>query len=138
MLAAIRFLTKRGWSAAGAKLALIFAAVVLALTLWTAASFTISHFRGQAKQAKVNTSQAEAAADAGTNALVITNETAAKHTETDQTVKDGTDAIRSAPDGATAALAARCANCLLRLYRDSRQCAELRASGQCKRAAGPD
>lgn len=138
MLWLIRKLTARGFSAAEAKGTLIFAAVVLGLTLWTATSCTISHFRSPAKQAKVNTSQADAAAEAGANALDITAETAAKHTETDATVKDGTNAIRTAPDGATAALAARCANCGLRVYRDTRQCAGLLASGECKRFTPSD
>ncbi|MEA3537574.1 MAG: hypothetical protein U9R73_00420 [Pseudomonadota bacterium] len=138
MLWLIRKLTARGFSAAGAKVALMIGAVFALLAIGAATSCTVSHFRGQAKQAKVNTSQAEAAADAGANALDVTRQTATKHTETDQTVKDGTDAIRSAPDGASAALAARCANCGLRVYRDTWQCAGLLASGDCKRFTPSD
>lgn len=133
MLWLIRKLTARGWSAAGAKVTLIFAAVVLALTLWTATSCTISHFRGQAKQAEVNTSQADAAADAGANALDVTRQTATKHTETDATVKDGNDAILNAPTEVDADLAAQCAPCRLPINRDARVCTRLRASGECQR-----
>ena len=136
ILAALRFLTARGFSAAGAKVALMIFGAIAGLLLLSLGKCAYDH--RATKQAKVNTSQAEAAADAGANALDVARETATKHTETDATVKDGTDAIRSAPDGATAALAARCANCGLRVYRDTRQCAGLLASGECKRFTPSD
>lgn len=125
-------------SAAGASVIIYVLGPALLLAIGAATSCTVSHFRGQAKQAEVNTSQADAAADAGTNALIITGETAAKHTETDQTVKDASDAIRTAPSLADAALAARCHNCGMRLNRDTRQCSSLLASDQCKRFTPAD
>lgn len=138
ILWAIRLLTARGFSSAGAKVALLIVGGALLLAIGAAGSCTIDHFRSKAKQAEVNTGQADAAAGAGANALDITRETAAKHTETDQTVKDASDAIRSAPTDAGAALAARCANCGLRLYSDTRQCTGLLASGDCKRFTPAD
>lgn len=127
-----------GASAAGASVIIYILGPALLLAIVAATSCTVSHFRDRAAQAEVNTGQADAAAGAGANALDITRETAAKHTETDQTVKDASDAIRSAPTDADAALAARCANCGLRLYRDTRQCTGLLASGDCKRFTPAD
>lgn len=131
-------LMAKNFSSAGATVAMYILGAALLLAIGAAGSCTIDHFRSKAKQAEVNTGQADAAAGAGANALDITRETAAKHTETDQTVKDASDAIRSAPTDADAALAARCANCGLRLYRDTRQCTGLLASGDCKRFTPAD
>lgn len=131
-------LMARKFSSAGATVAMYVLGAALLLAVGAATSCTVSHLRGEAKQAKVNTSQADAAADAGAGALIITNETAVKHTETDATVKDATNAIRSAPTDADAALAARCHNCGMRLNRDSRKCAGLLASGDCKRFTPAD
>lgn len=136
ILAALRFLTARGFSAAGAKVALMIFGTIAALLLLSLGKCAYDH--RATKQAKVNTSQAEAAAGAGETAITITRETGALHDETDATVKDASDAIRSAPTDADAALAARCANCGLRLYRDTRQCAAVLASGDCKRFTAAD
>lgn len=111
-----------GASTAGASVIIYVLGPALLLAIGAAGSCTIDHFRSKAKQAEVNTSQAGAAAGAGANALDITRETAAKHTETDQTVKDASDAIRSAPTDADAAAAALKALCALRLYRDTPSC----------------
>jgi hypothetical protein len=89
----------------------------------------------QKKQIEVSQGQEGAAVDAGAEAMNTVSNVQQSSAATDQTVKEGTDAIRNAPEGKRGD-AAVAANCRLRLYRDSERCAALRKAGAAD-AAGP-
>ena len=80
------------------------------------------------KEARVARGQAEAAADAGAEAMNVVSNVAAADVEADRIHEEGLDAIRKAPEGRGGA-AARDSVCRLRLYRDSERCAGLRKAG---------
>jgi hypothetical protein len=86
------------------------------------------------KEARVAKGQAEAAADAGAEAMNVVSNVAASDSEADRIHEEGLDAIRKAPEGRSGA-AARDAVCKLRLYRDSERCAALRKAGPGEPAA---
>ncbi len=119
---------KANWKVLGVGLLVAAVLVLLQLRSCDAA-------RQRAAQERVNQGQAGAASAAGEAALNATREAASKAAETDSTVKDGTDAIRNAQDDEAAARAALAANCRLRQYRDSSQCAAVREAGKRERAA---
>ena len=80
------------------------------------------------KEARVAKGQAEAAADAGAEAMNVVSNVAAADSEADRIHEEGLDAIRKAPEGRSGD-AARDSVCRLRLYRDSERCAGLRKAG---------
>jgi hypothetical protein len=80
------------------------------------------------KEARVARGQAEAAADAGAEAMNTISNVEAADRSADRIHEEGLDAIRKAPEGKSGAAAVDTV-CRLRLYRDSQRCAALRTAG---------
>ena len=115
---------------------LLIGLLAFAFNRWEAA-------RNAGAQAKVNVGQAQATAAAGVQAIKETRQAGEEKVRIDIQVKDGIDAIRNAQgSGSVVAdssrIAALCAACRMRSYRDAPRCSTMFEAGRCEWPAGTD
>jgi hypothetical protein len=120
----------------GLRIWLIIAAVVVAIVFLVAGPSACTSFFSAKKEARVAKGQAGASIDAGAEAINTVSAVEDQRLQTEATVKEAIDEIRSAPKGNSNDAALRAA-CRMRQYRDLERCARLRAADPAK-PAGAD
>lgn len=105
-------------------------ALILAVLFVTG---TLSSMFSSGKEARVAKGQAGASIDAGAEATNTIGNVMAREAETDATVKEGSNEIRSQPAGRSNDAAIRAA-CRLRINFNQQRCAELRAADSANAA----